>query len=136
MFGDGINDAPTLALADVSFAFSNATDLARASSDFVMLNKGYTGLPEAFELMYATRRVILQNLLWALLYNLSAIPLAAAGLVPPWAAAIGMSVSSLIVVLNAIRLKRKIPMKLQINAESYRASASQTSELSHAPFRP
>jgi len=105
MFGDGINDAPTLAMADVSFAFSNATDLARASSDFLLLNPGYAGLPEAFALMRSTRRVILGNLSWALAYNLAAIPLAAVGLVPPWAAAIGMSLSSTLVVANAMRLR-------------------------------
>lgn len=108
MFGDGINDAPTLALADVSFAFSDATHLAQSSSDFIILNPGFGGLVDAFGLMFQTRRIIMQNLLWALIYNLLAIPAAAAGWVPPWLAAIGMSLSSLVVIINALRLKKSI----------------------------
>ncbi len=106
MFGDGINDAPTLASADVSFAFSDATHLAQSSSDFIILNPGFGGLVDAYDLIFQTRRIIRQNLLWALIYNLLAIPAAAAGWVPPWLAAIGMSLSSSVVIINALRLKR------------------------------
>ncbi len=105
MFGDGINDAPTLAQADVSFSFAGATDLAQASSDFIVLRHGFSGLGEVWALLYKTDRIIRQNLLWALLYNLLAVPVAAAGMVPPWAAALGMSLSSTWVVVNALRLR-------------------------------
>ena len=105
MLGDGINDAPTLAVADISLTFSEATDLAKNNCDFILLGKGYTHLGKAFQLMRKTRRIILQNLGWAIAYNVVAIPLAVMGLITPWMAAIGMSVSSLIVVLNSLRLR-------------------------------
>ncbi len=105
MFGDGINDAPTLAAADVSISFSSATDLANVSSDFLILGDDAGALVNARLLARKTRRNILQNLLWAAAYNLVAVPFAAAGYIPPWGAAIGMSVSSLIVVMNALRLQ-------------------------------
>ncbi len=104
MFGDGINDAPTLAAADVSVSFADATDLANSSSDFLILGDGATSLVAARRLARRTRRNVMQNLGWAAAYNLLAVPFAAAGWVPPWAAAIGMSLSSLIVVMNASRL--------------------------------
>ena len=105
MFGDGINDTPTLAAADVSISFSSATDLANVSSDFLILGDDPAVLVNARLLARKTRRNILQNLLWAAGYNLIAVPFAAAGYIPPWGAAIGMSVSSLIVVMNALRLQ-------------------------------
>ncbi len=105
MLGDGINDAPTLAAADVSMTFADATDLAKNNSDFILLGKGFNQLGNAFKLMKKTRRIIIQNLGWAIAYNVLAIPAAAAGLITPWMAAIGMSLSSLLVVLNSLRLK-------------------------------
>ncbi len=105
MVGDGINDVPTLAAADVSVSFADATDLAKAQSDFVILAKDLSALGEVRRLARQTRRIILQNLVWAAAYNILAVPAAAAGLVPPWAAAIGMSLSSLVVVSNALRLR-------------------------------
>ena len=105
MFGDGINDAPTLAATDVSMTFSNATDLAKNHSDFILLSKGFTQLAPAFQLMQKTRKIILQNLGWAIAYNIIAVPAAVMGFVTPWMAAIGMSLSSLLVVLNSLRLK-------------------------------
>jgi Cu2+-exporting ATPase len=105
MLGDGINDAPTLAVADISLTFSEATDLAKNNCDFIILGKDYTHLGKAFQLMQNIRSIILQNLGWAIAYNVIAIPLAAIGLITPWMAAIGMSVSSLVVVLNSLRLK-------------------------------
>ena len=105
MFGDGINDAPTLAAADVSISFAQATDLANASSDFLVLGDDARALVEARQLAQHTRRNIMQNFAWAAGYNLCAVPFAAAGMIPPWGAAIGMSLSSLIVVMNALRLK-------------------------------
>ncbi len=105
MLGDGINDAPTLAAADVSLTFSDATDLAKNNCDFILLGKDYDQLGSAFMLMKKTRKIILQNLGWAVAYNVLAVPAAAIGLITPWMAAIGMSLSSLLVVLNSLRLK-------------------------------
>jgi Cu2+-exporting ATPase len=105
MLGDGINDAPTLAVADVSLTFSEATDLAKNNCDFILLGKDFRYLGKAFQLMRKTRSIILQNLGWAIAYNIIAIPLAAMGWITPWMAAIGMSLSSLLVVLNSMRLR-------------------------------
>ncbi|NOR63430.1 MAG: heavy metal translocating P-type ATPase [Rhodobacteraceae bacterium] len=107
MVGDGINDAPVMTAADAAISFSGATELARQSSDFVILGTDFTSLTAVFKLSAATGRVIKQNLIWAAGYNLLAVPAAALGYVPPWAAAIGMSVSSLLVVSNAMRLRTK-----------------------------
>jgi Cu2+-exporting ATPase len=106
MFGDGINDAPTLAAADVSISFADATDLANVSSDFLILGDDARSLVDARQLARQTRRNIMQNFGWAAAYNLIAVPFAAAGWIPPWGAAIGMSFSSLFVVMNALRLQR------------------------------
>lgn len=107
MLGDGINDAPIMAAADVSMTFSDATDLAKNNGDFILLGKGFNNLSSAFVLMRKTRNIIIQNLGWAIAYNLIAIPAAVIGWVTPWMAAIGMSASSLLVVLNSLRLKKR-----------------------------
>ena len=104
MVGDGINDVPVLSGAYISVAMGGATDLAQTRADSVLLGSDLMALERAFVCAKLTRKVIKQNLTWALLYNLSVLPLAACGWVPPYAAAIGMSLSSLIVVGNALRI--------------------------------
>jgi len=109
MVGDGVNDAPVLGGATVSVAMSQGAALAHSSADFVLVSPSLATLATGIRAARSTLTVVRQNLLWAAAYNLLAIPVAAAGLIPPWLAAVGMSVSSLAVVLNSTRLRRAGP---------------------------
>lgn len=104
MVGDGINDAPVLGGSGVSIAMSRGSALALATADLVLVGDSLKALPGAFRQARRARRIMRQNLSWAAAYNLAAMPLAAMGWVPPWMAAIGMSASSILVVLNSLRL--------------------------------
>jgi len=106
MVGDGINDAPVLAQADVSFALAQGAQIARQAADAVLLSGRVGDVVHALRLARRTQRVMRQNLAWAAFYNAACVPLALVGWLPPWAAGLGMALSSLVVIGHSMRLAR------------------------------
>jgi Cu2+-exporting ATPase len=123
MVGDGLNDGPVLARADTSFALGHAAPLAQAQSDYVIQSGRVMDVVHTLSLARNTMRIVRQNLMWAAGYNAVCVPLALLGYMPPWLAGLGMAGSSLLVILNALRLAGKVPVATSDQATGPLATA-------------
>lgn len=129
MIGDGVNDAAVLAASDVSMAMGSAADVSRLNADIILLHDQLPAIAATLRYAGRTQAIIRQNLSWALLYNVIAIPFACLGWISPWLAALGMTASSLWVTLNSCRLAQQRQWQLQ-------EPSSQSTEMSPAPRQP